>query len=104
MYTKLINNTTLGYRNHFGFNKSFTFVTQESHVSFRVINSSGKSEVIFSSDNIEAVVEMKKLIRQFYEPSDSAFSSLPVSEDCEMFTDDEDEWVIEDGTDASKNI
>lgn len=104
MYTKLINNTTLGYRNHFGFNKGFGFYTQESHVSLRVTNNSGKNEVTFSSDNIEAIVEMKKLITQFYEPSDSTFSSVPLAGDYEMFTDDEDDWVLEDAKDASMNL
>lgn len=105
MYTKMINSSTLGYRNHFCFDKGFAFHTQECQVSIRITGISRKHDVIFSTDSIEAIVEIKKLINQFYDPrrsSDSAFSSLQISEDREMLTDDDSDWVMEDGKDASE--
>lgn len=103
LYTKMINSSTLGYRNHFSFEKGFAFCTQESHVSFRISGVSKKHDVVFSSDNIEAIVEMKKLISQFYDPRRSSDSAISISDDQEMFTDDENDWVMEDGKDASMN-
>lgn len=102
MYTKIINVNALGYRNHFPFNAGFAFVTTESQMSFRICGASKKHDVIFSSDKIENVAEMKKIINQFYDPrrsSDSAFvdgSELMICEDQDMATDDED-WSIAEG-------
>jgi RhoGEF domain len=105
MYTKVINENSLGYRNHFPFDTSCSFDTKESPVSIRVCGPSKKHDVIISSDNIESIAEMKKLINQFYDPrrsGDSAFvdgNELMICEDQDIPTDDddgddEDEWLI----------
>lgn len=100
LYTKIINESTLGYRTHFAFNAGFAFITDGSQVSFRVSGVKKKHDVDFSSDNIESIVEMKKLINQFYDPrrsADSAFvdgHELMITENEEL-TDDED-WVVTD--------
>lgn len=98
LYTKIINGNMLGYRNHFPFMSGFAFVTRESQVYFRIFGGDKKHEVVFSSDKIESIAEMRKLINVYYDPrrsGDSAFadgSELMVT-DQEMVTDDED-WVV----------
>jgi RhoGEF domain len=104
MYTKVINENSLGYRNHFPFDTSCSFDTKESPVSIRVCGRNKKHDVIISSENIESIAEMKKLINQFYDPrrsGDSAFvdgNELMSCEDQDIPTDedgeDEDEWLL----------
>lgn len=100
MYTKVISENSLGYRNHFTFGAQCSFDTKESPVSIRVCGVNKKHDVILSSDNIESIAEMKKLINQFYDPrcsADSAFvdgNELMICEDQDITTDDEDEWLL----------
>lgn len=96
LYTRIINNHALSYRNHFNFNSNFAFLTRESQMSIRITdNMHKKYDILLSSENIKIVAEMKKLINQFYDPrrsSDSAFvdsaHELMISE---VLTDDEDD-------------
>lgn len=98
LYTRVIKDDSLGYRNHFMFNSGFGFNTRDSQVSIRINGPSKKHDVIFSSDNIESIAEMKKLIKQFHDPrrsNDSAFidyGELMITE--EAMSDDD--WVLAD--------
>lgn len=99
----------LGYRNHFLFMSGIAFVTRESQVYFRITSGNKKHEVVFSSDKIESIAEMRKLINVYYDPrrsGDSAFvdgSELMISEDQEMVSDDEDWIVAEDDMREAQN-
>lgn len=113
LYTKMINENSLGYRNHFSFTSGFAFNTKDSQMSFRVCGINKKVDVVFSSDNMESIVEMKKLINRFYDPrrsGDSAFvdgcNELLISEEDLCLTSDEDEdWVVAESVgDAPMNL
>ncbi|CRK96804.1 CLUMA_CG009904, isoform A [Clunio marinus] len=104
LYTKVINNNVLGYRNHFFFGASFSFV-RDDRDKFKIGGVSKKHDVTFSSDNIESIAEIKKIIDQLHNPrrsGDSAFvegSELMISEDQDILTTDDDndedeEWVV----------
>lgn len=93
------------------FNSGVGFNTKESNVSFRVNEANKKHDVIFSSDNIENVAEMKKLIMQFHDPRrsiDSAFAdgnddpntAMMITEDAAMV---EDGWVFAE-CDANRTL
>lgn len=105
LYTRVVKDNALGYRNHFMFNSGVGFNT-ESQVSFRVSKANKKHDVIFSSDNIESIAEMKKLIRRFHDPrnsNDSAFvdgNELMITEEAAVA---EDDWVLAE-CDANKTL
>lgn len=101
LYTKMINDNVLGYRNHFPFAPGITFNMKESQVSFRVGGSvSKKQDVIFSSDNIESIASIKMLINQFYDhrrSSDFSYvdgNELMICEDQDITTDDDEDWIV----------
>ena len=100
LYTKMISNISLTYRNHFSFTAGFSFMLQESRYAFRVSDGNRTNDVIFFSfENVDAVSDAKKIIGQFYDPrrsNDSAFSSMPATEESEIISDDDSEWEIED--------
>ena len=102
LYTKMISNISLAYRNHFSFTTGFSFMLQESRYAFRVSDGNRSNDVLFFSfENVDAVSDVKKLIGQYYDPrrsNDSAFSSMPAPEECETTSDDDSEWEIEDET------
>lgn len=101
LYTKIISDSSLGYRSHYPFNGSFAFVMNESLSSIRVTGSvKRKFDVEFSSENIENIAEIKKAINLFYDPrrsTDSAFTEeLMIIENQDM-TDDEDWECVKPG-------
>lgn len=102
LYTKIITDSSLGYRSHYPFNGSFAFVMNESLSSIRVTGGVKKKfDVEFSSENIENIAEIKKAINQFYDPrrsTDSAFTEelLLITEEHDM-TDDEDWEQVKPG-------
>lgn len=82
-------------------------------MSFRVSGVNKKLDVVFSSDNMESIVEIKKVINRFYDPrcsGDSAFvdgsHELMIFEEDPCLTSDEDEdWVVaESAGDSPKNL
>lgn len=95
MYTKIVHDGTLGYRNHFLFNSGIGFFTKESQVSFRISGANKKQDVIFSSDNIENIAEMKKLVNQFYDPRRSGDSAFVEGNEL-MITSDDEDWLLTD--------
>lgn len=98
LYTKFSGCGSLRYRDHFAFKTAF--ITQESHVSIRVSGPNKKQDVVFSSDNIDRIANMKKHINQFYDPrqsGDSAFvdgNELMICEDQDVMTDDDEDWTV----------
>lgn len=58
--------------------------------------------MIFSSNNIESIAEMKRLINQFYDPrrsNDSAFvegNELMICEDQDGITAEDEDWIFTD--------
>lgn len=100
LYTRIINNHALSYRNHFNFHSNFAFLTRETQTSIRITdNMHKKNDILLSSEDIEIVAEMKKLINQFYDPrrsSDSAFVDAHELMISEVLTDDEDDDVGND--------
>lgn len=101
LYTKIMSESTLGYRNHFLFASRYAFITNDSLRSFRICGDSKKYDVIFSSDNIERIASMKKLINQFYDQrrsADSAFidgSENMICDYQQTSTDEEDDdWMV----------
>lgn len=94
LYTKIISESSLGYRSHYLFNGSFAFIMNESLLSIRVTGSVKKKfDVEFTSESLESISEIKKAINQFYDPrrsTDSAFTEeLMIIED-QHLTDEED--------------
>lgn len=77
----------------------------------RISGGNKKHDVLFSSDNIENIAQIKKLIQMFYDPrrsGDSAFvdgstNELMISEDQEMMSEDEDWIVTECGSPKNSN-
>lgn len=101
LYTKVINESSSGYRSHYPFNGSFAFIMNESILSIRVTGSVKKKfDVEFTSENLESISEMKKAINQFYDPrrsADSAFTEeLMIIED-QHLTDDDDWECVKPG-------
>lgn len=69
-------------------------------MSIKVCGVNKKQDVIFSSDNIESIAVIKKLVNNYYGPrrsADSAFVDghelLTITEEQEFMSED-DEWVV----------
>lgn len=104
LYTRIIGShgsNALSYRHHFNFVSNFAFLTNEDQMSIRITDTMQKRhDIRMSSQTLEIVVEMKKLINQFYDlrrSNDSAFVDVHELMISEELTDDEDDEDAADG-------
>lgn len=103
LYTRVIKDNAIGYRNHFMFNSCFGFNIKDSQVSIRVNTTNKRNDVIFSSDNIESIAEIKKLIKQFHDPRRSNDSAFVDGNGTGNETDD-GEWALVDHDDVNPKL
>lgn len=76
IYTKIIDKGTLGFRDSFHFNANFFLNDGKSKHQLQVGDMISNRFVTFSSDQIDTMIELKRLIRQFYDPRTSGDSAL----------------------------
>jgi hypothetical protein len=96
LYTRIISNHMLSYRNHFNFNSTYTFFTRNSPASIKITdNLNKKSDILISSDEQKIIDEMKVLIKKFHNTRISNYSDCCVDSHelaiSEILTDDEDD-------------